>query len=559
MAIPETIGKYRVLAKLGQGGMATVLLTVSSGKAGFEKLLVVKELRAELADDPEFLTMFLDEARLAARLNHPNVVHTYEVGQDGSHHYIAMDYLEGQALQGILRKVGRKGLPLELHVRVLADMLSGLDYAHTLSDFDGTPLHVVHRDVSPHNVFVTYDGQVKLVDFGIAKAVGASGQTRTGVYKGKPAYIAPEQARAQPVDARADIFAVGVMLWEAIAGRRMAEQSDEMAVLAARITAADPKIRDVVPDAPAELADACDKAMAFKREDRFESAQAMHEVLLAWLEAQPKRSGAKELGSFVSQAFAEERAALRTKIDTQLKLLRESSQSKPIPVIELGTGPGSLPTPTGPRATPAPANDPDEIETMLGSNTSSTARSTAGLGGRGKLVWLAVGAVALAGLVVAISMGNGDAERQQASASAPSAAASAPPPATEKMELVLRFAPNDAVARLDGVRLEQNPHRARYPKDGSKHELEITAEGRVTERRTLIFDRDIDLSVELSPDASAAADSASPSATSRPVARGPARAPAPPPTATSTARTTTTATPTAGGGIKIDEQNPYAQ
>ena len=283
-ATPEQIGKYRVLAKLGQGGMATVWLTVSSGKAGFEKLLVVKELRSELADDPEFLTMFLDEARLAARLNHPNVVHTYEVGQDDRHHYIAMDYLEGQSLQQLLRKVGRKGLPLELHVRVLADMLTGLDYAHTLTDFDGTPLHVVHRDVSPHNVFVTYDGQVKVVDFGIAKAAGASTRTRTGVYKGKPAYIAPEQARALPVDARADVFAVGIMLWEAIAGRRMAEQADEMAILAARITAADPKIRDLVPDAPAELADACDKAMAHAREDRFESAQAMQEVLAAWLE-----------------------------------------------------------------------------------------------------------------------------------------------------------------------------------------------------------------------------------------------------------------------------------
>lgn len=562
MATPETIGKYRVLAKLGQGGMATVLLTVSSGKAGFEKLLVVKELRAELADDPEFLTMFLDEARLAARLNHPNVVHTYEVGQDGNHHYIAMDYLEGQALQGILRKVGRKGLPLELHVRVLADMLSGLDYAHTLTDFDGTPLHVVHRDVSPHNVFVTYDGQVKLVDFGIAKAVGASGQTRTGVYKGKPAYIAPEQARAQPVDARADIFAVGVMLWEAIAGRRMAEQSDEMAVLAARITAADPKIRDLVPDAPPELAEACDKAMAFKREDRFESAQAMHEALLAWLEAQPKRSGAKELGAFVSQAFAEERAALRAKIDTQLKLLRESSQSKPVPVIELGGGPSSLPTPTGPNAAPAAAtsaaSDPDEIETMLGSNTSATARSTIGGRGRGKLVWLVVGGLAVGGLAVALSIGGGNTEHPQASSSA---SLSAAPEAAATIELSLRVTPSDAVVTLDGVRLTQTPHRARHPKDGAAHELVVSAAGHATERRSLVFDRDLDLSIELSAEASPAAASASAASTSRPTARGPSRGPAPPPTATATARTppTATAAPTAGGGIKIDEQNPYAQ
>ncbi|MBK8936859.1 MAG: serine/threonine protein kinase [Polyangiaceae bacterium] len=296
-----------------------------------------------------------------------------------------MDYLEGQSLQQLLRKVGRKGLPLELHVRVLADMLTGLDYAHTLTDFDGTPLHVVHRDVSPHNVFVTYDGQVKVVDFGIAKAAGASTRTRTGVYKGKPAYIAPEQARALPVDARADVFAVGIMLWEAIAGRRMAEQADEMAILAARITAADPKIRDIVPDAPAELADACDKAMAHAREDRFESAQAMHEVLVGWLEQQPKRSGAKDLGAFVSQAFSEERAALRTKIDQQLKLIRESSHSRPIPVIELGSGrrrcrrrPGvrrSTPTRSRPCSarTPAPRRAPGTRAARAGSCGSAWA------------------------------------------------------------------------------------------------------------------------------------------------------------------------------------------
>ncbi|MBK6515943.1 MAG: serine/threonine protein kinase [Polyangiaceae bacterium] len=544
-ATPEQIGKYRVLAKLGQGGMATVWLTVSSGKAGFEKLLVVKELRSELADDPEFLTMFLDEARLAARLNHPNVVHTYEVGQDDRHHYIAMDYLEGQSLQQLLRKVGRKGLPLELHVRVLADMLTGLDYAHTLTDFDGTPLHVVHRDVSPHNVFVTYDGQVKVVDFGIAKAAGASTRTRTGVYKGKPAYIAPEQARALPVDARADVFAVGIMLWEAIAGRRMAEQADEMAILAARITAADPKIRDFVPDAPAELADACDKAMAHAREDRFESAQAMHEVLVGWLEQQPKRSGAKDLGAFVSQAFSEERAALRTKIDQQLKLIRESSHSRPIPVIELGSGPASLPTPTGRSAV-----DADEVETMLGSNTSATARSR-DASGSGRLVWLGVGAVAVVGAAIGLaSMVKKDDPETRGSA-APSASVST----AEEVELVLHLSPEGAEARLDGVKLEGRPARLRRARDGSSHELEVTAPGHRAHKRALVLDRAVDLKIELEPLSAAATSTSTP--TSEPTSEASAK-----PTSRKTApggepRGPATASPSAGTGIRIDEQNPY--
>jgi eukaryotic-like serine/threonine-protein kinase len=557
MATPETIGKYRIIAKLGQGGMATVYLSIVPGPAGFNKLLVVKLLKEELVHDPDFLSMFLNEARLAARLNHANVVHTYEVGTDGDQQFLVMDYLDGQPLHAILRRVRREKMPLDVHVRILADMLSGLHYAHTLTDFDGTPLHVVHRDVSPQNVFITYDGQVKVVDFGIAKAAGATSTTQSGVFKGKMSYVAPEQAGGDTIDARADIFSVGVMLWEAMAGRKFAQGDGQGAVLARRLAGAEPRIRDVVPDADPELADACDKAMAFKREDRFESAQAMHEALLAWLEAQPKRSGAKELGAFVSQAFAEERAALRAKIDTQLKLLRESSQSKPIPVIELGNGPSSLPTPTGPRATPAASTDPDEIETMLGSNTGATARSIPGGGGRSKLVWLAVGAVAVAGLAIAISMSGGENDRGQASSSVPSAAASAPAANTEKMDLVLRFGPSGAEARLDGVRLEANPHRERYAKDGSKHQLEVAAPGHVTERRTLVFDRDIDLRIELSSEATSATASASASPSARPTVRGPARTA--PPADTAAARPPPTATPTTGGGIRIDEQNPYAQ
>ena len=197
MSHPESIGKYRVIAKLGQGGMARVLLAAAAGPAGFNKLMVVKELREELAAEPEFLTMFLDEARLAARLNHPNVVTTYEVVTEGDRHYIAMDYLDGQPLNRLLHRISYSEMPLDVHLRIICDALEGLHYAHTVADFDGSPLNVVHRDVSPHNIFVTYDGQVKLVDFGVAKAAGAAAQTQTGVFKGKIRYMAPEQARSR--------------------------------------------------------------------------------------------------------------------------------------------------------------------------------------------------------------------------------------------------------------------------------------------------------------------------------------------------------------------------
>src|SRR5262245_37339209 len=219
---PASRSRYQVITTLGQGGMARVLLTLSRGPAGVTKLLVVKELKAELKGDPEFLTMFLDEARIAARLNHPNVIQTFEVVSDGEHPLIVMEYLEGQSLSAILGRVGRKAMPLDVHLHVLAQTAAGLHYAHELKGLDGTLLDVAHRDVSPHNVFVTYDGLVKLVDFGIAKAADSAGLTRAGQFKGKIGYASPEQlGGGGQVDRRTDVFALGVMLWEAVAQRRL--------------------------------------------------------------------------------------------------------------------------------------------------------------------------------------------------------------------------------------------------------------------------------------------------------------------------------------------------
>src|SRR5580698_5191926 len=233
MTAPEeaqALRKYRLIAEIGRGGMADVFLAVAQGPAGFNKLVVIKRARLELEQDPDFLSMFLDEARLAARLNHPNVVQTHEVGQEGDRYFIAMEYLDGQPLNRIRARAGAS-FATDMQVRVLTDTLAGLHHAHELCDFDGTALGVVHRDATPQNVFVTYDGQVKVVDFGIAKAIDSSSETRTGTVKGKVTYMAPEQAKGERVDCRADIFAVGVMLWEGIAGRRMWKGVPELTVV----------------------------------------------------------------------------------------------------------------------------------------------------------------------------------------------------------------------------------------------------------------------------------------------------------------------------------------
>src|SRR5437762_1830430 len=219
----HAMGKFTPFARLGDGGMADVYLAVARGLAGFNKLVVVKKMRNP--EDPERLQMFLDEARLSARLSHPNIVHTYEVGETDGRFFLVMEYLEGQPLNVVMSSLAQRGTGLTQPQAafVVAQVLRGLHYAHDLTDYDGAPLGVVHRDVSPQNIFVTYGGEVKLLDFGIAKAKMNATQTETGVIKGKIRYMAPEQAGEKNVDRRVDLFAIGIIFWELLARRRLFE------------------------------------------------------------------------------------------------------------------------------------------------------------------------------------------------------------------------------------------------------------------------------------------------------------------------------------------------
>jgi phosphate transport system substrate-binding protein len=262
--------------------MADVFLAVSRGPAGFNKLVVIKQLRAAFVEDRAFRRMFLDEARLAARLNHPNVVQTYEVGDFGGSYFIAMEYLDGQPLHKVLREAARIGAPLDplVSARIVADALSGLHSAHELRDYGGSPLGIIHRDVSPHNIFVTYDGQVKLVDFGIAKARSNSTDTEVGVLKGKISYMAPEQALGGPTDRRSDIFAMGVVLWELLTGKRLMSGESNVATLHRVVSEpiAPPSLSSNGLDP--ELDVIAMKALNRDPEARFQTAAAMRDALI---------------------------------------------------------------------------------------------------------------------------------------------------------------------------------------------------------------------------------------------------------------------------------------
>jgi serine/threonine-protein kinase len=369
--------------------MAVVYLAASQGPRGFSKLVVVKELKEEFSQDAEFASMFVDEARLAARLAHRNIVQTYEVEEQQNHFFIVMEYLEGQPLSQTRSRLARLGGQLRDHqVRVLCDVLDALHYAHELADYDGTPLNVVHRDVSPHNVIITYGGEAKLVDFGIAKAADSTSHTRTGVIKGKLAYMAPEQAFGKPLDRRADVFAVGVILWEAITGRRMWKGNAEGAI-AHRLSIGDiPKIAEHTADAPPMLKGICERALTPRAEDRYPSAAAMRQDLEAYLASLVHKPTARDLGGLLASAFAEERGRIAVLVEEQMRTLRaeqpETSAPQELPRIQ-----SALQSMTPHANTPASRSGPMSVR------MSSSATVHPATGGGYPIRWLVLGGLVL--------------------------------------------------------------------------------------------------------------------------------------------------------------------
>jgi len=325
--------RFRLICEVGQGGMATVYLALMIGDAGFNKLVALKQPQANLAEDEEFLGMFLDEARLAARLNHPHVVQTYEVGRHAGGPFIAMEFLEGQPLHRVQRTVPG-GIPLPIHLRIIADALSGLHHAHELRDFNGSPLSVVHRDVSPQNLLVSYDGATKVVDFGIAKATTAGTRTELGLVKGKLPYMSPEQILGEHLDRRADIFSIGVMLWEAGAKARLWPNESARARLRLISQADVPKLSESNSAIPRSFDRVCRRALAYVKTHRYQTAAELEadvDGLLAELGTPATR---REVGEFMCAHFDAERSRVRKLIEEHAGHVKLDSARK-LPALEL--------------------------------------------------------------------------------------------------------------------------------------------------------------------------------------------------------------------------------
>ncbi|WP_426749997.1 protein kinase domain-containing protein [Myxococcus sp. Y35] len=314
----QPYGPYVLVRKLAEGGMAEIFLAKLLGADGFERNVVIKRMLPHLTNNPDFVEMFRDEARLAAKLAHPNIVQIQELGFAEGCYYICMEYLAGEDFSTTLRLAGRKRhyLPLPVVLRVLIDAARGLHFAHEFTNEAGQPLNVVHRDISPSNLYLTYQGQVKVLDFGIAKAESRLVNTRTGVVKGKYMYMAPEQARGKEVDRRADVFALGVSLYEALTHVRPFSRENDLAVLNALLQGELKPPRELRPDLPEELEAIILKAMAFKPEDRYPTAEAFANALETFLSEHLSGSGPVQLGVFLKGHFGEERFTERTRIPT---------------------------------------------------------------------------------------------------------------------------------------------------------------------------------------------------------------------------------------------------
>lgn len=341
----STYGKYRAIAKLGQGGMADVHLAVVRGPAAFNKLVVIKRHRG-IGEGNAELAMFLDEAKLAARLSHTNIVQTYEIGHDDDGYFIVMEYLEGQALNRVLKAVNRGDRGAEVFTcpvwaKILADVLAGLHHAHELHDYDGTPLAIVHRDISSHNIFVTYDGVAKIVDFGIAKAALNTTRTETGMLKGKVAYMAPEQAvGSRTVDRRADVFIVGLVLWEMLAHKRLFQGNAPDTIR--RLLAGDlPRVSTVVPGVPRVLDDIVAKALQHEPDARFQTAAEMRRALDGYLRTCGEDVEAESIGLGMQALFAVRRAKLQRQIQEQIEQVSVAG-SKTDSITPIGLSPRTL-------------------------------------------------------------------------------------------------------------------------------------------------------------------------------------------------------------------------
>ncbi len=305
---PRTLGKFTLVEQIGEGGMARIFLARARGLGGFEKWVVVKQILPRLAEDADFIARFIQEARLTATLDHPNIAAVYEVDRDGDDYFYSMEYVRGRDLQKVMRRAKQRERELSLAeiIAIVTGLCAGLHHAHTRLGPDGKPLGIVHRDVSPSNVLLSYEGAIKLADFGVAKARTGMVSTVAGTLRGKIAYMSPEQCRGEALDRRSDVYSVGALLWELLAGRRLHEGDSEIGLVQRIARGETPSLREHRPDSSPALERIVLAALTREPAKRYPSAHALQAALEDFAREHKLAVSSRTVAALMHELFAQE-------------------------------------------------------------------------------------------------------------------------------------------------------------------------------------------------------------------------------------------------------------
>lgn len=524
-SLPAHLGRYDVLGFLAAGGMAEVLLGRLRGPAGFEHPVVLKRSLPHLARQPAFVEMFMEEARNIARIRHPNVVGVYELvhddAADNNNLFLVMEYLAGESAAGLQRrlKTMNEMLDLDIAIHIVAECCAGLHAAHELRDDDDSPLQLVHRDISPENIFITYDGAVKVIDFGIAKAHDSVARTALGELRGKLEYMSPEQYRGEELDRRSDIFALGVVLYELSTRRRLFKRATAPATMNAVLNEVVLPPSRIVPDYPTELERICLRALARDRRDRYETALDLRRDLLTACR-QPSSSSStsdrlpeEALASLMARLFAERRAE---KLE-MLRRFKDGSVPTTMPAqevdeqvdleiaVEVGTeliapaSSGNAPLAT--LATPTTVLQPPRGSSRAPLSTAAGAPSK----GRriGVIVGAILGSIVLLGAVTIGATSRSTAPPLKPLSNGSSTTATqgdeAPNGGVTEVQIQIESSPHGAEVRVNGSLVGTTPLSKRWPKGDEPILVELKKDGFVLAKESIKPSVEQRIHVQLQP------------------------------------------------------------